>query len=67
MTTPTTDRPRDPAARAAIYREVQQWNATHNAIVPLFVPSVITAVSPDVSGLTYDLYGRPLFFGVSIG
>lgn len=57
----------DPAARAALYREVQQWNAAHNAIVPLYVPSVITAVSPDVSGLTYDLYGRPLFFGVSIG
>jgi len=57
----------DPAARAAIYREVQQWNATHNAIVPLFVPSVITAVAPEVQGLTYDLYGRPLYFGVSLG
>ena len=57
----------DPAARAALYREVQQWNAANNAIVPLYVPSVITAVSPVISGLTYDLYGRPLFFGVSIG
>lgn len=57
----------DPAERAALYREVQQWNAAHNAIVPLYVPSVITAVSPAVQGLSYDLYGRPLFFGVSIG
>lgn len=56
----------DPAARADIYREVQQWNAQHVAIVPLYVPSVITAVAPTVQGLTYDLYGRPLFFGVSV-
>ena len=34
---------------------------------PLFVPSVITAVAPEVQGLTYDLYGRPLYFGVSLG
>lgn len=57
----------DPAARMALYREVQQWNAAHNAIVPLYVPSVITAVAPEVQGLTYDLYGRPLFFGVALG
>jgi len=57
----------DPGARAALYRQVQQWNARHHAIVPLFVPSVITAVGPEVVGLSYDLYGRPLFFGVSLG
>ena len=57
----------DPAARAALYRAVQQWNAQHHAIVPIFVPSVITVVAPEVTGLSYDLYGRPLFFGVSLG
>lgn len=48
--------------RAELYREVQQWNAEHNAIVPLAVPSLITAVSPDIEGVSYDLYGRPLFY-----
>ena len=57
----------DPAARAALYRQVQQWNAQHHAIVPIFVPSVITVLAPEVTGLSYDLYGRPLFFGVSLG
>ncbi len=57
----------DPAERAAIYREVQQWNAAHNAIVPLYSPSLITAVNDRVSGIVYDLYGRPLFARASIG
>jgi peptide/nickel transport system substrate-binding protein len=54
------------AVRASKYEEVQQWNATHNAIVPIYVPSLITAASNSVSGLTFDLYGRPLFYGASI-
>ncbi|MDR6868411.1 peptide/nickel transport system substrate-binding protein [Microbacterium resistens] len=56
----------DPAARAAVYGELQQWNAQHIAIVPLYVPASITAVGERVSGLGFDLYGRPLFFGVSV-
>ena len=56
----------DPAARAAIYADVQQWNAEHAAIVPLYVPSLITAYSNDVENLTFDLYGRPLFYGASV-
>lgn len=51
----------DAAARADAYGQVQQWNAEHVAIVPLYSPALITAVRPDVSGLTFDLYGRPLF------
>ena len=51
----------DTAARADIYAQVQQWNAENVAIVPLYSPSLITAVRPDVTGLTFDLYGRPLF------
>ena len=46
--------------------QLQQWNATHQAIVPLYVPSAITAVGERVSGLQYDLYGRPLFYDVSV-
>ena len=57
----------DVAERAGIYADVQQWNAEHVAIVPLYSPSLITAVSDSVTGLAYDLYGRPLFYDVSVG
>ncbi|MCW3494686.1 ABC transporter substrate-binding protein [Microbacterium sp. SSM24] len=57
----------DTQERADIYGDVQQWNADHVAIVPLYSPSLITAVSDGVDGLAYDLYGRPLFYDVSIG
>lgn len=57
----------DPAERTSLYAQVQQWNLTHAAAVPLYVPSLITAASAVVSGLSYDLYGRPLFYGVSLG
>lgn len=56
----------DDDARADVYRQVQQWNAEHVAIVPLYVPSTITAVGDRVHDLGYDLYGRPLFFGASV-
>ncbi|MFB8386610.1 ABC transporter substrate-binding protein [Microbacterium sp. NPDC055910] len=52
--------------RAEIYRELQRWNAEYTAIVPLYVPSSITAVSPAISGIAYDLYGRPLFYDVTL-
>jgi len=52
--------------RGDIYRELQRWNADYTAIVPLYVPSSITAVSPRVSGLSYDLYGRPLFYDATV-
>ncbi|KAA9150707.1 ABC transporter substrate-binding protein [Microbacterium lushaniae] len=57
----------DQGARADIYAQLQQWNAQHVAIVPLYSPSLITAVGETVSGLTYDLYGRPLFYDVTLG
>lgn len=57
----------DPTQRASLYAQVQQWTAQHAAAVPLYVPSLITAVAPKVSGLTYDLFGRPLFYGASLG
>lgn len=57
----------DTDERAEIYGAVQQWNAEHVAIVPLYSPSLITAVSDSVDGLAYDLYGRPLFYDVSVG
>ena len=56
----------DADARAEVYGELQQWNAEHVAIVPLYVPSSITAVGERISGLQFDLYGRPLFFGVTV-
>jgi peptide/nickel transport system substrate-binding protein len=57
----------DQDARMAVYAQLQQWNAQHVAIVPLYSPSLITAVGETVSGLTYDLYGRPLFYDVTVG
>ncbi|GGD84934.1 ABC transporter substrate-binding protein [Microbacterium murale] len=56
----------DVDARAAIYQQLQQWNADYTAIVPLYSPSLITAVNDTVSGLEYDLYGRPLFYEVTV-
>ena len=57
----------DEAERTELYTQVQQWNAENVAIVPLYVPSMITASSTTVKGLTFDLYGRPLFYGASVG
>ncbi|GAB3598859.1 ABC transporter substrate-binding protein [Microbacterium tumbae] len=57
----------DQDARNDIYTQLQQWNAEHVAIVPLYSPSLITARNENVQGLAYDLYGRPLFSGVTVG
>ena len=57
----------DQDQRDSIYTQLQEWNAEYTAIVPLYSPSAITAVGERVSGLDYDLYGRPLFFDVSVG
>lgn len=57
----------DQSERNTLYTEIQQWNAQHVAIVPLYSPSAITAVGERVSGLDYDLYGRPLFYDVTVG
>ncbi|HCS61275.1 MAG TPA: peptide ABC transporter substrate-binding protein [Microbacterium sp.] len=56
----------DADARAKIYQQLQQWNAEYTAIVPLYSPSLITAVNDNIDGLTYDLYGRPLFYAVTV-
>ena len=56
----------DTAARAKVYAQIQQWNAEDDAIVPLYVTSAITAVGDTVTGLGFDIYGRPLFFGTSV-
>jgi len=57
----------DQATRNELYTQLQQWNATYTAIVPLYSPSAITAVGDRVEGLEYDLYGRPLFYDVTVG
>lgn len=56
----------DTTERAEIYTELQQWNAEHVAIVPLYVSSLITGSATGVEGLEYDLYGRPLFYDASV-
>lgn len=57
----------DADARASIYQQLQQWNAQYTAIVPLYSPSLITALNDTVAGLEFDLYGRPLFYEVTVG
>jgi peptide/nickel transport system substrate-binding protein len=57
----------DQDERASLYTQLQEWNATYTAIVPLYSPSAITAVSERIDGLDYDLYGRPLFYDVTVG
>lgn len=56
----------DVEERASIYQRLQQWNAEYTAIVPLYSPSLITAYNDTISGLEYDLYGRPLFYQVTV-
>ncbi|WP_157156433.1 ABC transporter substrate-binding protein [Diaminobutyricimonas sp. LJ205] len=56
----------DPAEREALYQEIQQWNNEQVLIVPLYVPSEITAANEKVSGLTFDLYGRASFYGATV-
>lgn len=57
----------DPTERTAAYTALQKWNAEHVAIVPLYVPGLITARDHDVDGIAYDLYGRPVFYDVTLG
>ena len=56
----------DPAVRAGLYEQLQQWNAKQIAMVPISVSSAITAYSKSSQGLTFDLYGQPLFYGASL-
>ena len=56
----------DAAARAKVYAQIQEWNAEQDVIVPLYVTSAITAVGEKVAGLSFDIYGRPLFFGTGV-
>lgn len=57
----------DAAARAKVYAQIQEWNAEQDVIVPLYVTSAITAVGGDkVAELSFDIYGRPLFFGTGV-
>jgi len=56
----------DEAERTTLYKEVQQYNAVENLMVPIYVPSLLTGYSDSVKGLQWDLYGRPLFYGASI-
>ncbi|WEK60109.1 MAG: ABC transporter substrate-binding protein [Candidatus Microbacterium colombiense] len=58
---------REQSERDALYTQLQQWNAESTAIVPLYSPSAITAVGERIDGLQYDLYGRPLFYDVTVG
>jgi len=56
----------DATARKSLYTNIQRWNSEEVLIVPLFVPSEITAMRDSVEGLTFDLYGRALFYGASV-
>ncbi|NLE82340.1 MAG: ABC transporter substrate-binding protein, partial [Rhodococcus sp.] len=56
----------DVERRNELYRELQRWNTEYTAIVPLYSPALITAVNDSITGLSFDLYGRPLFYDVTV-
>lgn len=51
----------DPAQRAELYKQVQQWNAQNNAIVPIYLPEFVSAQAPTAHKIGYDLFGWPIF------
>ncbi len=56
----------DTDERNGYYTALQQWNAADNAIIPIYVPALISAVDGSVDGLAFDVYGRPLFYDVKL-
>ncbi|SDO09516.1 peptide/nickel transport system substrate-binding protein [Cryobacterium flavum] len=56
----------DPTEREALYQQLQQWNATHVVMVPITVPTAITAYIKTIENLSFDLYGQPLFYEASL-
>lgn len=56
----------DKDERDRVYQKLQQWNAKHFAIVPLYSRAAITVHAPSIKGLSYDPYGRPLLYGVTV-
>ena len=56
----------DPTEREALYQQLQKWNATHVVMVPITVPTAITAYSKTIENLSFDLYGQPLFYEASL-
>ena len=55
----------DPAVRKGLYEKLQQWNVKNLALIPIYVPTSTTAFTKTVTGLIFDLYGQPLFYGAS--
>ena len=53
--------------QAVASSDQEERNALYTQLVPLYTPSAITAVGERVEGLEYDLYGRPLFYDVTVG
>ena len=56
----------DPAVREGLYEQLQEWNAEEVAMVPVSVPTAITAYSAQIENLTFDLYGQPQFYEASL-
>ncbi|GEP28110.1 ABC transporter substrate-binding protein [Cryobacterium levicorallinum] len=56
----------DPTEREALYQQLQKWNATHVVMVPITVPTAITAYSKTIENLSFDLYGQPLFYEAAL-
>lgn len=51
----------DPAERAEIYKEVQNWAIETAAFVPVYVPTHYVAASADVHGIVADAASWPRF------
>lgn len=51
----------DSTKRAELYAQIQQWNAEHLAIVPVYTSAFIDAQAKTAQNIGYDLFGWPIF------
>jgi peptide/nickel transport system substrate-binding protein len=54
----------DPAVRAQAYQKVQKWLMDNAICVPLFGKSLALAMDKNIEGLSYEVIGYPVFYGV---
>ncbi|MEB4616039.1 ABC transporter substrate-binding protein [Leucobacter sp. M11] len=55
----------DRTERGELYREVLRWNDEQVAIIPVSLPAMIGARSPELRGVATDVYGWPTFAGAT--
>jgi peptide/nickel transport system substrate-binding protein len=54
----------DAKVRADAYKKVQKWLMDNGVCVPLFGKSLALGMRKNIEGLTYEVIGYPVFYGV---